>query len=181
MLPWRWRPYSAIRGRSRYVRDGRYAARSRTGQWNAMLELKTFGGLRLEANGASCGGVAARPKMLGLLALLAPGQTGMSRDKLIAFLWPETDSSHGRHLLKQACHDLRRELRQPDLFLGRKVLQLNTAVIASDVGRFQAALEQGDLARGVAAYAGPFLDGFYLDGGEEFEHWVETERERLAR
>jgi len=146
-----------------------------------MLELKTFGGLRLEADGAPCSGAAVRPKTLALLALLAPGQTGMSRDKLIAFLWPETDGAHGRHLLKQACHDLRRELRQPGLFLGRKVLQLNTAVIASDVGRFQAALEQGDLARGVAAYAGPFLDGFYLDGSEEFERWVETERERLAR
>jgi len=146
-----------------------------------MLELKTFGGLRLEANGASCGGVAARPKMLGLLALLAPGQTGMSRDKVIAYLWPETDSAHGRHLLKQACHDLRRDLGQADLFGGRKVLQLNPAAIACDVRRFEAALEQGDPDRGVAEYAGPFLDGFYLDGCGEFERWVETERERLAR
>lgn len=80
-----------------------------------MLELKTFGGLRLEADGAPCSGAAVRPKTLALLALLAPGQSGMSRDKLIAYLWPETDSEHGRHLLKQACHDLRREVRQPDL------------------------------------------------------------------
>jgi len=146
-----------------------------------VLELKTFGGLRLEADGAPCGGAAVRPKTLALLALLAPGEQGMSRDKLIAYLWPETDSAHGRHLLKQACHDLRRELRQSELFLGRKLLQLNPAVIASDVQRFEAALEQGDRARGVAEYAGPFLDGFYLDGSEEFERWVEAERERLVR
>jgi len=146
-----------------------------------MLELKTFGGLRLEADGAPCSGAAVRPKTLALLALLAPGEQGMSRDKLIAYLWPETDSAHGRHLLKQACHDLRRELRQPELFRGRKFLQLNPAVIVTDVQRFEAALEQGDRARAVAEFAGPFLDGFYLDGSEEFERWVEAERERLAR
>jgi DNA-binding SARP family transcriptional activator/TolB-like protein len=107
----------------------------------------------------------------------------MSRDKLIAYLWPETDTDSGRHLLKQACHDLRRELGQPDLFQGRKFLQLNPAVITSDVRRFEAALAQGDLAGAVAFYAGPFLDGFYLDRNEseEFGRWVEVERERLAR
>lgn len=147
----------------------------------AMLELKTFGGLRVEADGAPCSGVAARSKLLGLFALLAPGQNGMSRDKVIAYLWPETDSAHGRHLLKQACHTLRRELDKPDLFRGRKFLQLNPAAIACDVRRFEAALEQGDPDRGVAEYTGPFLDGFYLDGCGEFEGWVEAERERLAR
>ncbi len=146
-----------------------------------MLELKTFGGLRLEADGAPCTGAAVRPKTLALLALLAPGRPGMSRDKLIAYLWPETDSAHGRHLLKQACHDLRRQLRQPGLFVGRKFLQLNPAVLASDVQRFEAALENGDRTRGVAEYAGQFLDGFYLDGSAEFERWVEAERERLSR
>lgn len=146
-----------------------------------MLGLKTFGGLRLKADGAPCSGAVERPKTLALLALLAPGQSGMSRDKLIAYLWPETDTAHGRHLLKQACHDLRRELQEPELFLGRKFLQLNPAVLASDVQRFEAALGQGELARGVAEYAGSFLDGFYLDGCEEFERWVEDERERLTR
>src|SRR5437867_9443613 len=146
----------------------------------AMLELKTFGGLRLEANGAPCGGAAARTKTLALLALLAPGPQGMSRDKLIAYLWPETDIEHGRHLLKQACHDLRRELGQPELFRGRKVLQLNPTAIASDVGRFEAALEQGDLTHGLAEYTAPFLDGFYLDSCAEFERWVEAARARCV-
>lgn len=146
-----------------------------------MLELKTFGGLSLEADGAHLGGAATRPKGLALLALLAPRDQGMSRDQVIACLWPDTDTARGRHLLKQACHDLRRELGQPELFLGRKVLQLNPAVIASDVQRFEAALEQGDHARAVASYAGPFLDGFYLDGNAEFERWVDALRERLAR
>jgi DNA-binding SARP family transcriptional activator len=32
----------------------------------------------------------------------------------------------------------------------------------------------------VACYSGPFLDGFYLNGGGEFEDWAETERAGLA-
>ena len=32
-----------------------------------------------------------------------------------------------------------------------------------------------------SAYAGPFLDGFYLNGGPEFDFWVSAERDRLAR
>ncbi|MGE5800728.1 MAG: BTAD domain-containing putative transcriptional regulator [Gemmatimonadota bacterium] len=146
-----------------------------------MLELKTLGGLRLEADGVACGGAAAGTKNLALLALLVTAAQGVSRDKLIAYLWPETDSAHGRHLLKQACHDLRRELRQPELFLGRKFLQLNPAAITGDAQRFEAAFGQGDLERAVTAYGGPFLDGFYLDGCEEFERWVEAERERRSR
>ena len=146
-----------------------------------MLELRTFGGLRLEQDGAPCTGIAARPKSLALLALLAPGAREMSRDRIITYLWPEIDAERGRHLLKQTCHDLRRELRQQDLFLGRQALELNTAVVASDVRRFEAALDRGDLAGGVGAFAGPFLDGFYRDDCEEFERWVEAERARLTR
>src|SRR3989449_3685365 len=38
-----------------------------------------------------------------------------------------------------------------------------------------------DLAGAVALYGGPFLDGFYLRGSDEFERWAETERGRLAK
>ena len=50
----------------RYVKNGRYVAGSKTGQRIGMLELKAFGGLRLEVDGAPYGGIAARPKTLGL-------------------------------------------------------------------------------------------------------------------
>ena len=60
-----------------------------------MVELRTFGGLSLEANGAPPPGAAAQRKTLALLALLAQHPRGLSRDKLIAYLWPETDAEHG--------------------------------------------------------------------------------------
>ena len=147
-----------------------------------MLQLKTFGGLSVEQDGTPCGGAASRRKTLALLALLAAARNkGISRDKLVAHLWPESDTAHGRDLLKQACYALRRDLHQTELFLGTTELRLNSAVISSDVDAFEEALEHGDSARAVALHAGPFLDGFYLNGTGEFERWVEVERARLTK
>src|SRR5947199_192891 len=88
-----------------------------------MYELRTFGGLSLEANGAPCAGAAAQRKTLALLALLARHPRGLSRDKLIAYLWSETDAERGRSLLRQACYALRRDLHADDLFLGSTALR----------------------------------------------------------
>jgi TolB-like protein/DNA-binding SARP family transcriptional activator len=146
-----------------------------------MLHLKTFGGLSVDIDGIPATGAAQQRKTLGLLALLAvAGERGLSRDKLIATLWPETDAEHGRRLLRQACYALRRDLGVPDLFLGTIQLSLNPAAISSDVESFIGALEANDPKRAVSCYPAPFLDGFYLNGGGEFEDWVETERARLA-
>jgi TolB-like protein/DNA-binding SARP family transcriptional activator len=146
-----------------------------------MLHLKTFGGLSVDIDGTPGTGAAQQRKTLGLLALLAAaGQRGLSRDKLIASLWPETDAEHGRALLNQACYALRRDLHARDLFLGSIQLRLNSAVISSDVESFARALEANDPGSAVSFYTAPFLDGFYLNGGGEFEAWAETERARLA-
>jgi len=146
-----------------------------------MVELRTFGGLSLQANGAACIGAAAQRKTLALLALLAQHPRGLSRDKLIAYLWPETDAEHGRSLLRQACYALRRDLNEDKLLLGSTELRLNPAVLTSDVQAFDDALQRGELARAVDGYRGPFLDGFYLSEAPEFERWVDAERAQLAK
>ena len=82
-----------------------------------MLHLKTFGGLSVETDSVLVAGAARQRKRLALLALLAAaGGRGTSRDKLIAYLWPDSDAEHGRNLLKQACFALRRDLRASNLF-----------------------------------------------------------------
>ncbi len=146
-----------------------------------MVELRTFGGLSLEANGAPLRGAAAQRKTLALLALLALHPRGLSRDKLIAYLWSETDAEHGRSLLRQACYALRRDLSEDKLFLGSTELRLNPAVVTSDVQAFKDALQRGELARAVDRYNGPFLDGFYLSEASEFERWLDAERAQLAK
>ena len=146
-----------------------------------MLHLKTFGGLSVDIDGLPGTGAAQQRKTLGLLALLAAsGQRGLSRDKLIAILWPDTDAEHGRGLLNQACYALRRDLHAHELILGSLQLRLNPALISSDVEAFAFALGDNDAAAAVSCYTAPFLDGFYLNGGGEFETWAETERARLA-
>jgi serine/threonine-protein kinase len=117
-----------------------------------------------------------------LLALLAAaGRRGISRDRLLASLWPETTADRASHRLNQLVYSLRRDLGSAELFQGSTELRLNPAVLTTDLDAFIAALESGELERAVASYGGPFLDGFYLRDAVEFEHWLEEERTRLAR
>jgi TolB-like protein/DNA-binding SARP family transcriptional activator/Tfp pilus assembly protein PilF len=147
-----------------------------------MLHLKTLGGLSVAVDGAAGSGAAQQRKTLALLALLAvAGRRGLSRDKLVAYLWPEADAARARGLLNQACYALRRDLHTPDLFLGSTELRLNARSIRSDLEAFEAALERGDEVEAAGLYAGPFLDGFYLSEAAEFERWVEAERDRLRQ
>src|SRR5205823_1687044 len=113
--------------------------------------------------------------------LATAGQRGLSRDKLIAHLWPESDVEHARNLLNQACYALRRDLHESELFLGATELRLNPAVVASDVQAFEDALQRADAEAAVRAYAGPFLDGFFISEAPEFERWVDAERARLKQ
>jgi DNA-binding SARP family transcriptional activator/TolB-like protein len=117
---------------------------------------------------------------LALLALLAAaGERGLSRDQILGYLWPESDSGAARHSLEQLLHALRRALGE-QLFSGINPVVLNGEVVASDAAEFEQALRREDFAAAVGLYRGPFLDGFYLDGAKEFERWVEAERARLG-
>ena len=147
-----------------------------------MLRLRTFGSPAVEEEGVAAAGAATQRKPLALLALLATaGERGMSRDQLLAYLWPETDAERAPHRLNQVLYALRRALNAEDLFQGVAKLRLNPDLISSDVGDFLAAHRAGDLEPAVALYTGPFLDGFNLRGAQEFERWMEAERSSLAR
>src|SRR5262245_25953612 len=146
-----------------------------------MLRLNTFGGLTLARGTEDLTGAATQRRRLALLVLLAvAGSAGMSRDKLLAYLWPESDLERARHVLNQLLYAQRQQVGD-DLFLGRKTLRLNWGLITSDVGEFERALDAGDLATAAGLYAGPFLDGFFVKEAPEFERWVEEQRARLAQ
>jgi DNA-binding SARP family transcriptional activator/TolB-like protein len=147
-----------------------------------MFSLRLFGTPALaDERGVLLSGRATQRHRLALLALLATAAGGgMSREKLMAWLWPESDAARARDLLNQGVYVLRKSLGEAALLTAGDELRLNPAVIASDVAAFQAAIEHGDPARAVLLYAGPFLDGFFVNGAPDFEHWVELERGRLA-
>ena len=131
---------------------------------------------------AAVSGSAAQPRRLAVLALLASaGEQGLTREKLMAYLWGETDEERARRGLNQALYALRQDLGSDDVFLGTRHLQLNPDLVSSDLAEFGRALASGKLEDAAARYTGPFLDGFHLPGAPEFERWAEEERAGLAR
>jgi DNA-binding SARP family transcriptional activator len=146
-----------------------------------MLRVNTLGGLTLAVEDVPVTGVLTQRRRLALLALLAAARDrGVSRDKLVAYLWPESPAPDAHHALAQLLYAQRKAFAPHELFLGRKTVRLNPAVARSDVWEFENALDRGALAEAVAHYGGPFLDGFFLRGAPEFERWVDAQRDRLA-
>ncbi|HEY0970957.1 MAG TPA: BTAD domain-containing putative transcriptional regulator [Gemmatimonadales bacterium] len=147
-----------------------------------MYRLRTLGGISLEQDRATLDTVGAQRKTLALLALLAVSRSrGISRDRVAAYLWPESDTERARGALKQTVHIARRHLGSPEAIQGKFELRLNPSYIESDVGAFLSALESDEPDVAAELYGGPFLDGFHLPGAPEFEEWVSAQRDDLAR
>ncbi len=143
-----------------------------------MFRLETLGGLALTDGTAVA--VTTQRRRLALLALLAvAGEHGLTRDKLVAYLWPDSPSDNARHSLEQLLYELRRQLGD-SVLLGPDPLRLNPDIITSDVTQFGQAIASGVPAEAFELYRGPFLDGFYLSDAAEFERWAEEVRSQLA-
>ncbi len=146
-----------------------------------MFVLRLFGGLSISDAEGPLSGRAFQRRRLALLALLSAAPAGTSsRDKLIAYLWPESGDEQARHLLSVTVYELRKALGEEALLSVGDDLRLNSEVIRSDVGEFEEAIAHWDWERAVSLYAGPFLDGFFIAKASEFERWAEGEREQLA-
>ena len=146
------------------------------------FQLRAFGNPSIEREGGEpLTGRAAQRHRIALLTLIAMAPLArLSRDKLIAYLWPESDAERGRNLLKVSSYVLRTALGEDALLSEGDDLRLNTDVVRLDVAEFEAALGSADYARATALYAGPFLDGFFLSDAPEFDQWASGERDRLA-
>lgn len=146
-----------------------------------MYSLRLLGGAVLSGRDGPLGGRIAQRRRLALLAVLAvSGPRPVSRDRLLALFWPESNSERARHSLADSIYQIRKELGDSALVSRGDDLLLNPEVVGSDVAAFEQALEGGDLRAAAAAYGGALLDGFHLDEAPEFEHWVDAERDRLV-
>ena len=147
-----------------------------------MLRLLTLGGLSLVDDGVQVTGAASQRSRLALLAILAvAGPAGIAREKVLACLWPESDSERARHALKQAVYALRRDLGSEHAIAGTATLCLDVSIVSSDIRDFDDAIARGDDASAVQVHAGPFLDGVFVRGSAGFDEWAATERARIAR
>lgn len=146
------------------------------------VSLKLLGPPSLQdSDGSPLGGQAAQRHRIALLALLARSpERGLLREKLMGYLWPESDAERARNLLNVSLYVLRRALGEDALVSSADHLRLNPERVRSDVVELEAALAAGEHERAVAAYGGPFLDGFFLTHAPEFDQWAALERDRLA-
>ena len=143
--------------------------------------LLLLGSAQLEGERGPITGRSAQRRRIALLAILAVARRGVSRDKLIGYLWEEADTDRARRLLSEAVYVLRKSLGEDAVLAAGDELRLNEAVVGCDVVAFTTALESRNFAAAAALYRGPFLDGFFVGDASEFEQWVEGERDRLAR
>lgn len=144
--------------------------------------LRLLGRLALEGGPGLTDGAASRPRSLALLAILAAGgEAGVPRDRLLLYLWPESNTQRARNSLHQAIHAIRRHLGEDTVQAGPRTIRLNPALFTSDLGDLLALLDRGDVEQAAALYGGPFLEGFALPELPEFTRWMEAERVRIAQ
>lgn len=147
-----------------------------------VFSLKLFGGASIQASSGPLTGRATQRRRIALLAMLAVARArGVTRDKVIANLWPMQDAERGRALLSDSIYRVNQALGGDAIVSTGDDLRLSAEILPSDVAEFEDAIDHGDWQRAVDLYAGPFLDGFFLTEAEEFERWADGERDRLGR
>jgi DNA-binding SARP family transcriptional activator/tetratricopeptide (TPR) repeat protein len=144
-----------------------------------MLELRILGGLSVRS-ARPLGRTSTQTRRIMVLALLAhAGERGLTRDQLMALLWPEDEPGAARRRLTQTLYALRTDLAE-GLFSGTGRIALASAELDCDLWRFRRAIAEERWDDAVAAYGGPLLDGVFVDGAPELERWIEVERAVLA-
>ncbi|HSJ56117.1 MAG TPA: BTAD domain-containing putative transcriptional regulator [Anaerolineae bacterium] len=140
-------------------------------------------------------------KIVALVAYLAvadqpPGSARVSRDSLLALLWPDLDTSRARGVLRRNLSLLRGALDGEWLVADRHTLATDPAAdFWLDVHEFNSLVRAGDshghaadqvcagclasLARAVDLYRGDFLEGFGLRDSVVFDDWQFFQAEAL--
>lgn len=163
-----------------------------------LLEIRTFGGLKVDAvgqgtiNARDWGG--RRPKLL-LKAIIVHGLRDIPKEVLIEDLWPEADPIASARNFKVTLHRLRKAL-QPELVSGVRSayvhlregrVSLDEAHCRVDVGRFLEVAKKirsggtrldGDALLGLCRRARRLYTSDFLPE-EPYAPWVELKRSAL--
>jgi TolB-like protein/DNA-binding SARP family transcriptional activator len=146
-----------------------------------VIAIKLLGDPAVSRAGVVLNGRPVQGRRLALLSLIASaGSRPISRDKIIARLWPETTTERARHQLSDTLYILRSKLGDDAIRSSGDDLSLNEELVSSDLAEFARFHDEGQLERAAEVYTGPLLDGFHLDDAAEFERWLDGERARLG-
>ncbi len=147
-----------------------------------MLTLKLLGTAAIERPDGPVTGRVAQGRRLALLALLALARgRPVTRDKLIALLWPESPPDRARPQLSDTLYILRSALGEDVVRSAGDGLVLDASAITNDVSIFECLLDEGQANAAVERYGGPLLEGFHLPEAADFEHWLDVERAKLGQ
>jgi DNA-binding SARP family transcriptional activator len=145
-----------------------------------MFALELLGTASLRGDTRPVPVAAQQKRPLGLLAILGlAGRQGLSRDRIEAYLWPESSGAHARHSLDQTVYAIRHALGSDFILSTGRELRLNPEFVRTDVWEFEEAIRAGQWAAAVGHYKGPLLDGFHFVDSRELESWIDAERARL--
>src|SRR5438309_1699648 len=148
-----------------------------------MLRLTTLGAIDLRDRlGHPVREVLAQPKRVALLVyLVVEGQRGpVSRDRLLAMYWPESDATHARNALSQSLHHLRQALGADVIEShGANAVVVHHEQLWCDATVFAEALERGDPELALDLYRGEFCPTLFATGMPDVEQWLDAQRRRL--
>src|SRR5438034_4636265 len=145
-----------------------------------MLTLELLGtfSLRNETHPVPVAAQQRRP--LGLLAILGlSGRQGLSRERIEAYLWPESSGARAQHALDQTVYAIRHALGSDVILATGRELRLNPDLVRVDVWEFEQAIRASQWTAAVGHYKGPLLDGFHFADSHELESWIDANRTRL--
>jgi len=145
-----------------------------------MLVLELLGTLCLRDDTGPVPLAAQQKRRLGLLAILGLGaRQGLSRDRIEAYLYPESADERARHALDQAVYAIRHALGSEFILSTGRELRLNPELVQVDLWDFEDAIRARDWTTAAGIYKGTLLDGFHFADSRELESWIDTERARL--
>jgi serine/threonine-protein kinase len=145
-----------------------------------MLILELLGTLSLRDETRPVPVAAQQKRPLGLLAILGlGGKPGLSRDRIEAYLWPESSGTRAQHALDQTVYAIRHALGSDVILSTGRELRLNPDLVRVDVWEFEDAIRASQWTVAVGHYKGPLLDGFHFADSHELESWIDTNRSRL--
>jgi DNA-binding SARP family transcriptional activator/Tfp pilus assembly protein PilF len=147
-----------------------------------MLVLEILGTLSLRDDAGPVPVAAQQKRRLGLLAILAlAGKQGLARERVEAYLWPDSSAALARHSLDQTVYAIRNALGGDLILSSGRELRLNPELVDVDAWGFEAAILVAQWARAVEHYKGPLLEGIHFADNLDLESWVDTNRVRLRR
>lgn len=145
-----------------------------------MFVLELLGTLSLRGDTGPVPISAQQRRPLGLLAILGlGGRQGLSRERIEAYIWPESSGALARHSLDQTVYAIRHALGSDFILSTGRELRLNPELVQVDLWNFEEAICTRAWAIAAGHYKGPLLQGFHFADSRELEGWIDAERARL--